>query len=114
MKGIANAQGLPFPIPHLKFLEQCKRMKIVLDSLVDGEVNRVLHRCETLLENGTMTNDALQSDQVKTLAGEAFEWIAEKAQKETQWKRAMVPVINERGTPIWVKGDYQKHYRVFG
>ena len=72
MTGIATAQGLPFPIPDLKFLE-CKRMTTFLDSLVEEEVKAALKPCETLLENGTMPPDAFQSGQVTKLTGEALE-----------------------------------------
>jgi serine/threonine protein kinase len=115
MKGIANSQGLPFPIPDLPFSKQLKMMKTFLESVVEEEANTVLHRCETLLENATMTIDTY--GQMQTLAGDAFKLIAEKAQKEkrSQWKPPqMVPVLDDNGTPIWVKGEYQKHYGVSG
>ena len=86
-------------------------MRTFLDSLVTKEANAVLSDCETLLENGTMPPDALQSGQVTKLAGEALEWIAEKARNETQWKQKMVPVNHDNGALIWVKGEYEKHYR---
>lgn len=35
--------------------------------------------------------------------------------KRSHWKPPqMVPVLDENGTPIWVKGDYKEHYRVSG
>ena len=115
MKGIVNSQALPFPIPDLEFSEQCKMMKTFLESVVEESAKAVLHRCETLLKNGTMTIDTY--DQMQTLAGDSFKWIAEKAQNEkrSQWKPPqMVPVLDDNGTLIWVKGKYQQHYGVFG
>lgn len=47
--------------------------------------------------------------QMQTLAGYAFTFIAEEAKKEmrSQWMRPqMVPVLDQNGTPIWVKGEY--------
>ena len=90
-------------------------MTTVLDSVIEEGVKAALSRCETLLENGTMTIDTY--GQMQTLAGDAFKLIAEKAQKEkrSQWKPPqMVPVIDKNGTLIWVKGEYQNHYLVFG
>ena len=90
-------------------------MKTFLESVVEEGAKTVLNRCETLLENATMTIDTY--GQMQTLAGDAFKLIAEKAQKEkrSQWKPPrMVPVIDDNGTPIWVKGEYQKHYGVSG
>lgn len=82
MKTIVNSQGLPFPIPDLPFLEQFARMTTFLESMVEEGAKAVLQRCETLLENRTMTIDTLQDGEMQTLAGDAFKWIEEKAQKE--------------------------------
>ncbi|KAI2494587.1 serine/threonine kinase [Fragilaria crotonensis] len=113
LKGAAGSQGLPFPIPDLSFLDQCGKMKTFLESVIEEGANAVLSRCETLLESGTMTIDTY--GQMQTLAGDSFKLIAEKAQKEkrSQWKPPqMVPVCDRNGTIMWVKGEFQDHYRV--
>ncbi|KAI2492671.1 serine/threonine kinase [Fragilaria crotonensis] len=113
LKGAAGSQGLPFPIPDLSFLDQCGKMKTLLESVIEEGANAVLSRCETLLESGTMTIDSY--GQMQTLAGDSFQLIAEKAQKEkrSQWKPPqMVPVCDRNGTIMWVKGEFQDHYRV--
>ena len=73
----------------------------------------LIAKCESLIENGTMMID--NYGQMQTLVGDAFKLIAEKAMKEkrSQWKPPqMVRVLDQNGTPIWVKGIYQKHYGV--
>ncbi|KAI2494865.1 serine/threonine kinase [Fragilaria crotonensis] len=113
LKGVAGSQGLPFPIPDLSFLDQCGKMKTLLESVIEEGANAVLSRCETLLESGTMTIDTY--GQMQTLAGDSFQLIAEKAQKEkrSQWKPPqMVPVCDRNGTIMWVKGEFQDRYRV--
>ena len=82
----------------------------------DEGANEVLSRCETLLENRNWTIDTY-SQQMESLAGNSFEVIAEKAKKEkrSQWKPSqMVPVCDQKGTIMWVKGEFQHLYRVEG
>jgi hypothetical protein len=115
VKFIVNAHGLPFPIPDLPFPEQCDWMNEFLESVVEEETKAVLNDCETLLEKGTVTIDT--SVRMQELAGGAFKMIADKAKKEKRshlWMPpVMVPVLNENGTPIWVKKEFEKHYRVW-
>lgn len=82
-------------------------------TLLGTEANMDLPSCSPLFENGTMNSDTYGP--VRELAGDAFKLIAEKAkmEKNWQWKPPnMVPVLNKDGTPIWVKGEFQKNYRV--
>ncbi|KAI2503228.1 hypothetical protein MHU86_11251 [Fragilaria crotonensis] len=114
IKAIAKSQVLPFPDPVLPFFEKCEMMKAFLDSVLQEASKAVVARCEAceaLLENGTMSIDTY--GQVQRLAGDAFKFIAEKARKEkrSQWMPPqMVPVLDQNGTPIWVKGKYAKFY----
>jgi hypothetical protein len=114
LKSITNSQDLPFPIPGLPFSEQCDRMNTFFDSLIKEGTEELLSRGETLLENGTVTNDKFGL--MQELAGGAFKMIAEKAKKDKRshlWMPpVMVPVLNGNGTIMWVKGEYQDHYRV--
>ena len=114
LKGIASFQGLPFPIPNLTFLDQCKQMKEFLESVMEEGTNAILSHCETLLETGTTTIDTY--GQMQTLAGDAFKFIAEKAMKakrSSHWMPPkMVPVCDGNGTIKWVKGAYKDLYRV--
>ena len=113
LKGIANSECPPFPIPDLSFLDQCEAMRAFLESVIDAGKNALLSHGETLLENGTMTIDTY--GQIQTLAGDAFKFIAEKAMKEprSQWKPPqMVPVCDRNGTIRWVTGDYQRLHGV--
>ncbi|KAI2512192.1 serine/threonine kinase [Fragilaria crotonensis] len=89
----AKSQCLPCPIPDLSFLDQFKRTQQFYDSLMEG---------------GT-------PEQMKTLEGEAFHVIEEKANKKKRshlWKGPMVCVNDENGAPIWVKQEYRKFYQV--
>ncbi|KAI2492666.1 serine/threonine kinase [Fragilaria crotonensis] len=116
IKVIAKSQALPFPDPDLPFFEQCETMNAFLDSVLQEASHAVVthcEACEALLENDTMSIDTY--GQVQTLAGGAFKFRAEKARKEkrSQWMPPqMVPVLDENGTPIWVKGEYAKFYTV--
>ena len=50
---------------------------------------------------------------MKTLEGDAFKSIAEKAKKNrSQLTGPMVSVVDENGAPIWVKGEYKEFYLV--
>ena len=110
LKTIGTSQCLPFPIPNLQFVEQSEMMKAFLDSIVEEASAAVVEQCEALLENGTMPIEA--SGQIQTLAGDAFKFIAEKAEANSNWKSRMVPVCRQNGTPIWVKGIYEAHYEL--
>ena len=88
-------------------------MKAFLESVIEEGTDVLLSHCETLLESGTMTIDTY--GQMQTLAGDAYKFIAEKAMKKkrAEWTPPqMVPVCDRNGTIKWMKGEYQRHYRV--
>jgi hypothetical protein len=89
-------------------------MNTFFDSLIKEGTEELLSRGETLLENGTVTNDKFGL--MQELAGGAFKMIAEKAKKDNRshlWMPpVMVPVLNGNGTIMWVKGEYQERYLV--
>ncbi|KAI2499332.1 serine/threonine kinase [Fragilaria crotonensis] len=88
---IANVQCLPFPIPNLSFLDQCKNMKEFYDSL----------------------REERSLSPMKTLEGAAFNAIAEKAKENrSHWDGPMVSVTDDNGAPIWVKEDFKEFYQV--
>jgi hypothetical protein len=112
---IAKSQGLPFPIPYLKFLDQCREMRKFLEAGIEEGTNALLSHCEApLIENGVVAIDVY--GEMLTLVGDAYKLIAEKAMKEKQlqWNKPpqLVLVCDWNGTVKWVKGPYRHLYRV--
>ncbi len=112
MTNASTAHGFPFPTGDVDFLQKHVQLKTCLDSLIKVEMHEVLSHGEKLLEKGTpMPIDTF--GEMITITGDAFKVIAEKAKSESKWKPpVMVPVLDQNGTPLWVKGEYKKHYNV--
>ena len=107
---ITTSPCLPFPIPNLPFIEQSEMMNTFLDSAIEEASIAVVEQCVDLVENGTMPMET--SGEMQALAGDAFKFIAEKSEGNTNWKKSMVPVCRQNGTPVWVKGIYKVHYEL--
>ncbi|KAI2493549.1 serine/threonine kinase [Fragilaria crotonensis] len=109
LKGAASSFGFPFPLPNLTFLQQSELMTHFLDTVAEESALGTLTSCQTLVENGILDNDY---GELQTLMGPAFQMIAEKAKGVQNWKPPqMVPVCDQNGTPIWIKGVHQGAFR---
>ncbi|KAI2491606.1 serine/threonine kinase [Fragilaria crotonensis] len=115
IKKVVDAYGVPLPIPPIAILDQCEKMAGFLDSMIDEAAGAVLDNFQTFLENDD-TTPFEACDEMQELTGDAYKLIAEKAKKVKRrhlWMPPkMVPVLNKDGAPIWVKGEYAKHYGV--
>ena len=116
LKCVVNAKGLPFPIPDLKYLDQSKAMTKWLGSVMESglkeSANALLSHCETVLENGTKAIDGCTTyGQMQTLAGDSYKFIVEMAEKQSQWRGKIIPVLRDRSRPVkLVIVEYQQRY----
>jgi hypothetical protein len=104
-------RDLPFPIPGLKFKDQCVAMNAFLNVMTEAG----MIACDRILDQTKIPTD--MGRQVRQCAGAAFKAIAEKVNEETRakmWRSKMVavPVENADRTLIWVKREHQREYMI--
>ena len=107
----ALCQGLPFPIPDLEFMDQCKVMNTFLDCVKEAGTSV----CDRILEQSTIPTE--MGRQVQKFAGDAFKLMATKANDKTKsnvWKSQMiaVPVSHVDRHLMWVKNEHRNEYSI--